>query len=101
MSPCGLFGCQRCCVSEGPAEEEGFEPPAPFPVRRFSRPLPSTTRPLLPSRKEGPSIRGFGGVSRALFVEQFEGVHPAPGGHAVAHPEDAQRLELARALDRP
>src|SRR5438270_1727205 len=30
------------------AEREGFEPPVPFRVRRFSRPEPSTTRPPLP-----------------------------------------------------
>jgi hypothetical protein len=29
------------------AEREGFEPPVPFRVRRFSRPEPSTTRPPL------------------------------------------------------
>ena len=29
------------------AEWEGFEPPVPFRVRRFSRPEPSTTRPPL------------------------------------------------------
>jgi hypothetical protein len=29
------------------AEGEGFEPPGPFPVQRFSRPPPSTTRPSL------------------------------------------------------
>src|SRR5690242_1329365 len=31
------------------AEREGFEPPVPFRVRRFSRPEPSTTRPPLRS----------------------------------------------------
>ena len=30
------------------AESEGFEPPIRFPVCRFSRPVPSTTRPTLP-----------------------------------------------------
>src|ERR1035437_6610029 len=30
------------------AEREGFEPPIPFRVCRFSRPEPSTTRPPLP-----------------------------------------------------
>ena|SRR5437016_11483662 len=29
------------------AEREGFEPPERFPVQRFSRPPPSTTRPSL------------------------------------------------------
>ena len=29
------------------AEEKGFEPLVPLPVRRFSKPLPSTARPLL------------------------------------------------------
>src|SRR5271155_2553670 len=29
------------------AEEKGFEPLEPLRVRRFSKPLPSTTRPLL------------------------------------------------------
>src|SRR5258708_30572004 len=29
------------------AEREGFEPPIPFQVCRFSRPVPSTTRPAL------------------------------------------------------
>src|SRR4030095_5632476 len=29
------------------AESEGFEPPIPFQVCRFSRPVPSTTRPTL------------------------------------------------------
>ncbi len=29
------------------AESEGFEPPIPFRVCRFSRPVPSTTRPTL------------------------------------------------------
>src|SRR5687768_12467343 len=29
------------------AEGEGFEPPIPFRVQRFSRPPPSTTRPSL------------------------------------------------------
>src|SRR5687767_2516135 len=29
------------------AEREGFEPPVPFQVLRFSRPPPSTTRPSL------------------------------------------------------
>ena len=32
---------------QGLAEEEGFEPPVPLQVRRFSKPLPSATRPLL------------------------------------------------------
>src|SRR5438105_9434172 len=31
----------------GMAEREGFEPPIPFQVCRFSRPVPSTTRPSL------------------------------------------------------
>ena|GEM_PF-3555345 len=30
------------------AEEEGFEPSVPFPVRQFSRLLPSTTRSPFP-----------------------------------------------------
>ena len=29
------------------AEERGFEPPVALRLRRFSKPLPSTTRPLL------------------------------------------------------
>ena len=33
--------------SKGLAEREGFEPPIPFRVCRFSRPVPSTTRPPL------------------------------------------------------
>ncbi len=33
------------------AESEGFEPPIPFRVRRFSRPMPSTTRPALRFRE--------------------------------------------------
>jgi hypothetical protein len=33
--------------SKGLAEREGFEPPIPFQVCRFSRPEPSTTRPPL------------------------------------------------------
>src|SRR5260370_8949854 len=33
--------------SEKLAEREGFEPPIPFRVCRFSRPEPSTTRPPL------------------------------------------------------
>ncbi len=56
------------------AESEGFEPPIPFQVRRFSRPMPSTTRPALPrlvkprlfqefredhSRPHVPSVRIF------------------------------------------
>src|SRR5688572_6011287 len=32
------------------AEGEGFEPPIPFRVQRFSRPPPSTARPSLRSR---------------------------------------------------
>ena len=32
------------------AEEKGFEPLVPLRVRRFSKPLPSTTRPLLRRR---------------------------------------------------
>lgn len=32
------------------AESEGFEPPIPFRVCRFSRPVPSTTRPTLRNR---------------------------------------------------
>jgi hypothetical protein len=32
---------------KGLAESEGFEPPIPFRVCRFSRPVPSTTRPTL------------------------------------------------------
>ena len=43
-----LFNCQIL------AEEEGFEPPVGFPLRRFSRPLPSTTRPLLQYRRRQP-----------------------------------------------
>src|SRR5580704_9431704 len=34
------------------AEREGFEPPIPFRVCRFSRPEPSTTRPPLRARSE-------------------------------------------------
>src|SRR3954462_14646813 len=34
------------------AEREGFEPPVPFRVRRFSRPEPSTTRPPLRISKQ-------------------------------------------------
>jgi hypothetical protein len=33
------------------AEGEGFEPPKPFRVQRFSRPPPSTTRPSLRERR--------------------------------------------------
>jgi hypothetical protein len=36
---------------KGLAEREGFEPPVPFRVRRFSRPEPSTTRPPLRLRR--------------------------------------------------
>jgi len=34
------------------AEEKGFEPLVELPPRRFSKPLPSTTRPLLPERRQ-------------------------------------------------
>src|SRR6266436_4454015 len=34
-------------ASQVMAEREGFEPPIPFQVCRFSRPVPSTTRPPL------------------------------------------------------
>src|SRR5271157_5953920 len=35
------------CNPDDMAEREGFEPPIPFQVCRFSRPVPSTTRPPL------------------------------------------------------
>jgi hypothetical protein len=35
------------CSPDCMAEREGFEPPVPFRARRFSRPVPSTTRPPL------------------------------------------------------
>ena len=35
------------CGDDCVAESEGFEPPIPFRVCRFSRPVPSTTRPTL------------------------------------------------------
>ena len=38
------------------AESEGFEPPIPFQVCRFSRPEPSTTRPALRSWKGSFSV---------------------------------------------
>ena len=40
-SPC------KCRITKVLAEREGFEPPIPFRVCRFSRPEPSTTRPPL------------------------------------------------------
>jgi hypothetical protein len=58
------------------AESEGFEPPIPSQVRRFSRPMPSTTRPALryiqnttlgktkPPRLLGPFCRNLGFVVR-------------------------------------
>ena len=61
------------CNSDCLAEREGFEPPIPFQVCRFSRPVPSTTRPPLrllrsfatPRNRKGgncstthPSLRG-------------------------------------------
>ncbi len=39
---------QQCVRLGFLAEREGFEPPIPFRVCRFSRPEPSTTRPPLP-----------------------------------------------------
>jgi hypothetical protein len=41
------------------AEEEGFEPPIPFQVRRFSRPMPSTTRPLFRYYQNITSVRNL------------------------------------------
>ena len=38
------------------AEGEGFEPPIPFRVQRFSRPPPSTTRPSLRRRARDASL---------------------------------------------
>lgn len=35
------------CRLEKMAEDEGFEPPVPVKVQRFSRPPPSTARPIL------------------------------------------------------
>jgi hypothetical protein len=58
----GKVLCPRKCLPGGPvdggkglsqlnrinlAEREGFEPPIPFRVCRFSRPVPSTARPPL------------------------------------------------------
>src|SRR5215475_8283838 len=42
----GLY-CKLLKVKDLMAEREGFEPPIPFRVCRFSRPVPSTTRPSL------------------------------------------------------
>src|SRR5258708_8598325 len=38
---------QNSQITKIMAEREGFEPPLPFRVCRFSRPVPSTTRPPL------------------------------------------------------
>jgi hypothetical protein len=46
----GPMPCNSLCWMElrkNLAEREGFEPPIPFQVCRFSRPEPSTTRPPL------------------------------------------------------
>jgi hypothetical protein len=67
------------------AEREGFEPPVPFRVRRFSRPEPSTTRPplrqftgcrtlrsiraLLPSLQQAGGISGLGQQAERLGVK--------------------------------
>jgi hypothetical protein len=45
--PAVLSPACKCQITKVLAEREGFEPPVPFRVRRFSRPEPSTTRPPL------------------------------------------------------
>ena len=47
------------------AEGEGFEPPGPFRVQRFSRPPPSTTRPSL---RSGESLPGNQCEDIAVYV---------------------------------
>ena len=49
------------------AEKERFELPVGFHPRRFSKPLPSTTRPLLHGAKG--EIRTHGGVLSRQFTK--------------------------------
>lgn len=43
------------------AEGEGFEPPEDFRLRRFSKPVPSTTRPSFPRQflKPPPNLQEY------------------------------------------
>ena len=55
-------------TSDEMAEEEGFEPPIPFQVRRFSRPMPSTTRPLFRYYQNITSVRNLLACSAAMIA---------------------------------
>ena len=78
---------QRICgqIAGFVAEGEGFEPPIRFPVQRFSRPPPSTTRP---------SLRTASSVSC--------GAGPAAGANLQFQPGVARRQSsLPRGRPRP
>src|SRR5438874_12093886 len=58
------------------AEREGFEPPIPVKVCRFSRPLPSTTRPPLQPYYYAPSagfLRGAGPNGVGFAQKDWDG----------------------------
>ena len=50
------------------AEREGFEPPVRFHVRRFSRPVHSTTLP--PLRRSKFVIASLGGLARLATIRK-------------------------------
>ena len=86
------------------AEGEGFEPPEPFRVQRFSRPPPSTTRPSLRVEITPESARSPGGdtetdhvslrVSRSRQTCQTPCVRPIVPPQSA--PADAGHLKAVR-----
>jgi hypothetical protein len=88
------------------AEEKGFEPLVPFPVRRFSKPLPSTTRPLLPgaSRRRAASSprrwRALSAFSAICLATRPPRRRPAEARHGSARLSSAtSRAPGARLRD--
>jgi hypothetical protein len=66
------IGCLWMLLEEVLAEGEGFEPPVPFQVQRFSRPPVSTAHP---------SLRG----GEAILFHQFTAVPALSSADSVAH----------------
>jgi hypothetical protein len=73
------------------AEEKGFEPLEPLRVRRFSKPLPSTARPLL--QAPDTSCVLLGTLAHLPDVETIAEMTPTAPGDCHARPLRQSELE--------
>ena len=82
------------CFLGNSAEEKGFEPLVQLPVRRFSKPLPSTTRPLLRSLEAASPPALFLSFRQPMLLSSRPAPTTSPEDRQGAPPGDSPRSQF-------